>query len=240
LKYLDILARLGVGNAHPGGFAATLEQLRHYPIAAGSKVLEIGCGTGRTACHLAKQDIHVTAVDIHQDMLMKAKKRAAAEQVAVSFVQADACSLPFADNEYDVVWIESVSIFTDPAKVAAESYRVLKSGGMLYDREMVAVKPITDEIRQILADFYGIKKLLSPEEWLELLNNCRFQRAKIWKPGIFTVTMWENEFLYPDEYQWTDMEAYTDPQVWKTMSEYENIMEKYGQHFGFGVLIGAK
>ena len=71
---LDMLAKLGVGNAHPGGFGETIEQLKNYPIEKGKRVLEVGCGTGRTACFLAEQGCEVTAVDIRPEIIAKAIK----------------------------------------------------------------------------------------------------------------------------------------------------------------------
>ncbi|UUZ83362.1 hypothetical protein LJK88_05535 [Paenibacillus sp. P26] len=42
MSYLDMVAKLGVGGAHPGGFEATLEQLQRFPIPPGSRVLDVG------------------------------------------------------------------------------------------------------------------------------------------------------------------------------------------------------
>ena len=42
MNYIDMISKLGIGNAHPGGFAATLAQLERYPLRSGDHVLEVG------------------------------------------------------------------------------------------------------------------------------------------------------------------------------------------------------
>lgn len=137
MNYHELLARLGVSGAHPGGFEETVKTPRRYPPAAGSRVLEVGCGTGQTACHLARLGCDVTALDIQPAMLRKAEHQAAAEGVHVAFVQGDACALPFPEDSFDLVFVESVTLFV-PVKKALSNYaRVLKKRGRLLDREMV-------------------------------------------------------------------------------------------------------
>jgi 2-polyprenyl-3-methyl-5-hydroxy-6-metoxy-1,4-benzoquinol methylase len=53
------------------------------------RALDIGCGSGRDAVYLAKQGWQVTAVDMVDKALAKARERAASEGVEVQWVQAD-------------------------------------------------------------------------------------------------------------------------------------------------------
>ncbi|GAE08518.1 ubiquinone/menaquinone biosynthesis methyltransferase UbiE [Paenibacillus sp. JCM 10914] len=75
MNYINMLSKLGMGSAHPGGFEATLRMLKNYPIQSNSRILEVGCGTGRTSCHLAGLGYEVTAVDLNENMIKKARKR---------------------------------------------------------------------------------------------------------------------------------------------------------------------
>ncbi|MGG1662706.1 class I SAM-dependent methyltransferase [Brevibacillus sp. NRS-1366] len=49
---------------------------------AGGKVLELGCGTGRISIPMAQAGIDVTGVDLSQEMLAKAEKKAQEQGVA--------------------------------------------------------------------------------------------------------------------------------------------------------------
>ena len=98
-------------------------------LPANSNVLEVGCGTGRTACYLARSGHRVTAVDLHRSMLEKAVRRAWRERLDIRFIQADVAALPFPDNHFDVAFVESVTIFTQWRSTLAEYRRVLRAGG---------------------------------------------------------------------------------------------------------------
>ena len=69
-------------------------------IPAGSKVLDVACGTGNTAIPAAKAGASVTGVDIATNLLEKARTRAAREEVNVEFKEGDAEDLPFPDATF--------------------------------------------------------------------------------------------------------------------------------------------
>jgi ubiquinone/menaquinone biosynthesis C-methylase UbiE len=240
MNYMEMLARLGIGSAHPGGFTATLEQLQEHPIPPESRVLEVGCGTGRTACHLAAQGHRVTAVDIRRDMLAKAERRAAREGVQVDFREGNIQSLPFEEESFDVILAESVTIFADVRKSVAEYYRVLKPGGVLYDREILAMHTIKPQLAKELEDFYGMDKLLLAEEWIDLLRSSGFQGVQVWKPRAFPAQSWEDLVQYPDLLQQVDSGVYQDETIWKVARKYDEIMLRNLEYFGYAVVIGSK
>lgn len=94
------------------------------------KLLEVPVGTGvltmpvyRT---LPKAD--VTCLDYSPDMMAQAQKRAPDN---VSFVQGDVGKLPFEDGSFDVVLsLNGFHAFPDKEAAYAETYRVLKPGGI--------------------------------------------------------------------------------------------------------------
>ncbi len=240
MNYLDMLTRLGVGSAHPGGFTATLEQLKKHPIQPGSRVLEVGCGTGRTSCYLAAQGVQVTGVDIRPGMIEKARLRAEKEQVNVDFLVGDVCMLPFADNSFNAVLGESITIFAGIDEPLKEYYRVLRQGGKLYDREIIAWKPLSASVSREVGEYYGVAKLYNAEEWTGVLRKIGFDRIEFGEKSVFPQDMWQDEAAHPDLAQVTDPDAYLDPDFWEVANRYAEIMFDYGDYFGYALMIAEK
>ncbi|MWC30509.1 class I SAM-dependent methyltransferase [Paenibacillus sp. MMS18-CY102] len=174
MDYHTLLARLGEGSAHPGGFQATKELIGKIGFPRGTKVLEAGCGTGRTACYLASLGCDVTAIDRNKDMIQKAVQRAKISRVPVRIVQADASSLPFPDGTFDAVFTESVTAFTQGNTAVREYWRVLKPKGALYDRELAFATKLTTVQKKKLQSFYGLHHMRTVPEWLELMSKSKF------------------------------------------------------------------
>ncbi len=60
-----------------------------------TRILDLGCGTGRHAIELARRGYTVVGVDLSESMLNKARSKAQAAGVVVEFRQADARHLQF-------------------------------------------------------------------------------------------------------------------------------------------------
>jgi len=95
------------------------------------EVLEIGVGTGLNM-RFYPSGAHITAVDIAENMLERAKARAAKLGVAVELSRMDAQHLDFGEARFD--WAVATFVFCSvPDAVAGlkEVRRVLKPGGTL-------------------------------------------------------------------------------------------------------------
>ena len=94
------------------------------------RILEIAAGTGivTRALHAALPDAQIVATDLNPGMLARAAQQLQAPNV--TWKQADATTLPFADGEFDAVVCQFGAMFF-PDRVAAfrEAHRVLKPGG---------------------------------------------------------------------------------------------------------------
>jgi 2-polyprenyl-3-methyl-5-hydroxy-6-metoxy-1,4-benzoquinol methylase len=64
--------------------------VRELGLPSKSRILDMGCGTGRHSIEFAKRGYQVTGVDISSRMLMQAKKKAQEEGVVVEWVRFDA------------------------------------------------------------------------------------------------------------------------------------------------------
>jgi SAM-dependent methyltransferase len=99
----------------------------------GMRVLDLASGTGEPAISLASRvgaEGHVTALDQSADLLKIAEGRAEARGLAnFSTRQADAHSLPFPDNSFDLATCRfGVMFFGDCVGALRELHRVLRPG----------------------------------------------------------------------------------------------------------------
>jgi len=108
------------------------EFVRRLNIPAGSKALDVACGTGNLAIPLARSGSVVTGLDIAANLLEQARARARTEDLEITFIEGDAEELPFPDASFDAVVSMFGAMFAPrPELVAAEFARVLKPGGLL-------------------------------------------------------------------------------------------------------------
>lgn len=101
-------------------------------VAPGTRLLDVGTGSGQLALIAARAGAKVTGGDIAPNWIEKAKARAAAEGLDAKFEVGDAEELPYADGEFDVVTSLIGAMFAPrPERVAAELTRVCKPGGTI-------------------------------------------------------------------------------------------------------------
>ena len=101
-------------------------------IKPGMKVLDVACGSGNLAIVAAQKGAEVTGIDIAENLVEAAKKRAADKGLNVNFEQGDAEALPYEDNTFDLVMTMFGAMFAPrPDVVASELVRVCKPGGRI-------------------------------------------------------------------------------------------------------------
>ena len=112
--------------------AGTYEHLQPLAVALGTigtkpeRVLDLGCGTGETTLFLSREfpSAGVRGVDLSPEMIRRAAARIGLDPSArVSFRVADASSLPFRDQSFDLVVQVNLPVFSK------EVARVLRPGG---------------------------------------------------------------------------------------------------------------
>lgn len=123
-------------------------------------VLDVGCGTGFLALELAALGHRAAGVDFSEDMLQVARSKAASAGLDVTFEQADAENLPYADRAFDLV-IERHVVWTlpDPTGALIEWHRVLRTGGRLILIEGIWASPSRPRA-EINADYAEIHETL--------------------------------------------------------------------------------
>ncbi len=105
---------------------------RRLGVTPGTRLLDVGCGAGQLALIAARAGAQVTGCDIATNWLEKARARASAEGLAITFEEGDAESLPYEDAQFDAVVSLIGAMFAPrPDLVAAELTRVCRPGGMI-------------------------------------------------------------------------------------------------------------
>ncbi len=104
----------------------------------GSRVLELGCGDGKTLAAMQGRGWDVTALDVSIEAL---RLSCSALWTEVSLFRADARHMPFKGESFDAVFAFHVTghvLQAGRELVARETWRVLRPGGRLFFREFGA------------------------------------------------------------------------------------------------------
>jgi SAM-dependent methyltransferase len=123
------------GTAEPEKYC--LQLYRHLLGKAdlrGKKVVEVSCGRGGGAAHVAAtyQPASYLGIDISERNLSLATQRFAGVS-ALSFQVGNAEALPLPDASCDALLnVEASHLYDNPARFFAETFRVLKPGGTFF------------------------------------------------------------------------------------------------------------
>lgn len=110
---------------------------------AGQKYLDVGCGNGAAAIHLAQTfGLNVTGVDVDPEQIQIARANSQGLTNA-RFMSVDGAQLPFAGGEFDLVFTNKVTHHIPNWQgVMAEMIRVLKLGGYFIYADLVLPTPL--------------------------------------------------------------------------------------------------
>lgn len=92
----------------------------------GARIADLGCGSGAFTHILQQQGYRPAGIDLSPKLIALAKDK----YPEIEFAEGDVEHLPFADGSLDGVLLSGlVHHLPDPARCAAEAYRVLRPGG---------------------------------------------------------------------------------------------------------------
>lgn len=200
------------------------------------RVLDVGCGTGRTLIWLQKQfGCDITGVDVRPMMIRKAKRRAQLTGINGAWKIASAEQLPFASGSFDVVLTESVNVFVNAKRAVSEYRRVLQPDGIYVDVEMLITSPVTDEWKASVKEVYGAKWVPDQSGWKQLYLASGFREVRT----LFTrpVTPEPMENLSDDDANLTDEHAFSNQAVISILQKNADWLSRNYRSLGYAAFL---
>jgi ubiquinone/menaquinone biosynthesis C-methylase UbiE len=101
-------------------------------LRSNQRVLDVAAGNGNATLAAARRFADVVSTDYVGSLLERGRERAKAERLQVTFQEADAEALPFADESFDIVLSTFGVMFTpNQLQAANELKRVCRPGGKI-------------------------------------------------------------------------------------------------------------
>ena len=180
---------LGPAIAHP--FTRVL--LEYASPRAGERVLDVACGTGSVARHVAPlvgSSGKVVALDVNADMLRVARTLPASAGATIEWLQGDATRLDLPDGSFDLVLCQQgLQFFPDRAAAVGKMRCVLADGGRVVISVWQALErhPLYEALFRATARHLGVSpaaldvafSLADANELRALLSDAGFQNIDV-------------------------------------------------------------
>ncbi|NPV58648.1 MAG: methyltransferase domain-containing protein [Actinobacteria bacterium] len=154
--------------------------IRGLGILPGSRVLDVGCGTGLIIPWLLEavgESGHVTALDIAERMLRIAREKHGGSNL--EFIHADIADTPFLDCSFDeVVCHNCFPHVGDKLSAVAEMFRILRPGG----RATVCHNESREEVNALhrfIGGEVGLDMLPGIDEMERLFSDAGFVEVSV-------------------------------------------------------------
>ena len=166
----------------------TTEESNEIPrlleLKADSSVLELGCGSGGYALHLAeKVGCRLVGLDINASGVRNANQLALARGLAsqARFEQCDLSNnLPFDDDTFDAVFSNDVLChIPGRAKLLGEMFRVLKPGGRMLFSDALVIGGMVSHEEIATRSSIGFYVYSPPGENERLIERAGFRQIRV-------------------------------------------------------------
>lgn len=230
----------------PGGKPETLRamELAQIDRSVPLRIADIGCGTGAASILLAKElDAQITVVDFLPEFLEVLEQRAR-EQALLERITPLLCSmesLPFADEEFDVIWSEGAAYNIGFERAVSSWRRFLKPGGKMVLSEITwLTKNRPTEIQRHWDSEYG--EMGTASEKMAVLERHGFIPV-----GYFVLprSCWEENYYQPIEARLEEFlennrgnaEAREIAALERAEAE---LYRRFGNHYSYAFYVGIR
>jgi 2-polyprenyl-3-methyl-5-hydroxy-6-metoxy-1,4-benzoquinol methylase len=120
-----------------------------------TRILDIGCGTGRHSLEMARRGYPVVGIDLSDSLLRRAREKAAAQNLAVTMLRRDARGLTFVE-EFDLAIMLCEGAFplmeTDEMnfRILRNAATALRPGGKLILTTLNGLFPLFHSVKEFL------------------------------------------------------------------------------------------
>ena len=178
--YSHPAARWLLGDSfHPGGLKLTTQLAKLLEIDSASRVLDIGCGRGASAVHLARTTgCTVVGLTPEEDGIAagKASARAASVDGRTTFLQGTLDANVVDGDGYDVAVMECVfSIMPDKTQALSVVRGLLRDGGRVGLTDVTVHGPIPDDLKGVLGTVGCVGDAMSLDAYREAVAASGFE-----------------------------------------------------------------
>lgn len=211
-------------------------------LGAGSRVLDIGCGTAPVATFFAQHfGWHVTGIDVSASPLRKARQRVAEAGLGdqVTLVAGDVYRFPFL-HKFDGGYGAGAFCHFDPARLFARAALLLRPGGKLAFMERVRTGEFTSEEWDHLTTKWACPTVTTTGEYRELLeaNDFRVDQIHDLTPAFRD---WQNRSVVVRQELRAEILRLTSEDYYETsvqLADYENAVTKAGK-LGYAMIVAT-
>ncbi len=196
--------------------------IKRYISLSEAKVLDAGCGTGRSSVLFAEEGAKVIGIDYDSKALKVALSRCKEHDVMAEFQVGNVEELPFSEGTFDVVIFHNVLEHvprSDQPKTIQGMLRVLREGGVLFIQTPNRLSPWDIHTSQL--------PLL---HWLPRRISRQVERIGIMAPREDLVSY--KEIINALRGAGT-FEVLNHCDVWENLSDYRQNWTNYTNKFGF-------
>lgn len=143
--------------------------IKHLKLQPGMAVADIGCGPGRVTIPLSKvykSELHITAIDIQQEMLDKVKSKAG-NATNITYQKIELGKSQLNRNQFDrIVMVCIMGEIPNQEAALKEVFKSLKPNGILSISETI-FDPHYQRVKKLnlLAEKVGLKKVAYFGKW---------------------------------------------------------------------------